>query len=197
MNREEKIADLVQRWIPDELRLDTRHDARLVSSAITTVIMAVYDSDRMTMVGQSSDVSAALKTWFDTTFAEHMRAEDDHMQSLEEKASRAMPVITVLSTEDTTPDDRDMSVDEFGNPVEGESPYSETYKEFTVRFKDSREATNDDYPPTAHVVTRDGKRFRADIIPYRQGMKGVTGFGASVDSAFSDAARKTGAMVRR
>jgi hypothetical protein len=87
MNREEKIADLVQRWIPDELRLDTRHDAKLVSSAITTVIMAVYDSDRITMKAQSSDVNAALKTWFDTTFSEHMRAEDEHMKGLEEKAS--------------------------------------------------------------------------------------------------------------
>lgn len=182
MKREEKIADLVQRWIPDELRLDERHDAKLVSSAITTVIMAVYDSDRMTMVGQSGEVNAALKTWFDTTFSEHMRAEDDHMKGLEEKASRAMPVVSGITWE----------------------PYVEedgVYEGITVgiyRFTDSRDTS-----PRFAIVSQhhedgpDGKYtgatyFHASV----HGDRTFRGKGKSPSEAFRAAVVNSGAMVK-
>ena len=172
MNREEKIANLVQRWIPDELRLDTRHDARLVSSAITTVIMAVYDSDRMTMVGQSSDVSAALKTWFETTFAEHMRAEDDHMQSLEEKASRAMPVVSIV-------DSYEEIVDEDTGTKVAHIDYMDTRK------------------PDERLTTE--SRFIASENQWEARLPGFRGmFKASTPlEAFAKAVQASGAMVRQ
>ena len=172
MNREEKIADLVQRWIPDELRLDTRHDAKLVSSAITTVIMAVYDSDRMTMKSQSSDVNAALKTWFDTTFTEHMRAEDDHMQGLEEKASRAMPVVSNISYEKL-----DESEFAFG--------------EYT--FDDSR------FPGVKREALVWTSNPSVDAVTYTVRVKRDSSFVGSGDtpsSAFRQAVINSGAMVK-
>lgn len=104
MTRDEKVAILVQRWIPDSLRLSEDHDARLVSSAITAVIGAIYDSDRMTMQGQSSEVNEALSLWTDTIYAEHMAKEREHYASIEEKASRAMPVVNVESIDIEEPD---------------------------------------------------------------------------------------------
>lgn len=173
MTRDDKVAILVEQWIPDSLRLSEDHDARLVSSAITAVIGAIYDSDRITMKAQSPEVREALSRWTDTIYAEHMAKEREHYSSIEEKASRAVDTISNLEFTEST-DERARKKGMRG----------------WVTFNDSR------HPGkllkaaiTGHTSELDGTETYTAMVPEY----GVAGYGSTPIGAVEDAARETGA----
>lgn len=170
MNRDDRVALLVTQYIPDSLRLSTNKDAQLVSSALTVLIGAMHDSERMTLKGMASDGRNALEAWESTIFRDHVAAEESDYASLTDKASRAMPVVS------------DVSWDAIEDPVSVVGVYT---------FSDTREqgkrealvsATATDGVDSYHVRVRRDPTFK--------------GTGATPSEAFRNAVANSGAMVK-
>ena len=82
-------AKLIERAIPDELRLAQHPDGKLVNQAIATVLVAINESSALTLNGQCKDIRHALSRYYEAMFVPHMTEEDELWNSLKAQAELA------------------------------------------------------------------------------------------------------------
>jgi len=82
-------ARIIQKAIPDSLRLNEHPDAKLVCDAIATVLVAIRESDSITLNGQATDINAALSKYDESVFKPHITQEDEDWNAIKAKAALA------------------------------------------------------------------------------------------------------------
>ena len=82
-------ARIIQKAIPDSLRLNEHPDAKLVCDAIATVLVAIRESDSITLNGQATDINAALSKYDESVFKPHITQEDEDWNAVKAKAALA------------------------------------------------------------------------------------------------------------
>lgn len=91
-------AQLIEKAIPDELRLASHPDGALVNEAIATTLSAINNSDYLTMSGKMGDVRKALKAYFDGTFTRHISEEDELWNATKARADKYRPEAILVTT---------------------------------------------------------------------------------------------------
>jgi len=89
-------ARLIEKAIPDELRLASHPDAALVNEAIATVLTAMDESDSLTLAGKMKDVRKALMVYYTGTFTKHISEEDEAWGKMKGEAEANKGVIEEL-----------------------------------------------------------------------------------------------------
>ena len=92
-------AKLIERMIPDSLRLADHPDAAIVNAAVATVITAINESDAMTLSGASKDVHAALQRYYESVYVPHIAKEDEDWNGLKSQVESHKATIERLKTE--------------------------------------------------------------------------------------------------
>ena len=91
-------ARLIEKAIPDELRLAPHPDAALVNEAIATVITAIDESDSLTLAGKMRDVRKALMVFYAGTYTKHISEEDELWNATKAKADKYRPEAVLTTT---------------------------------------------------------------------------------------------------
>lgn len=90
-----KTAVLIERCIPDSLRLADHPDAAIVNQAIATVLTAWNESDSLTDASRAKDVHKALEAYFANVYQPHISKEDEDWNALKKRAESAVPFATI------------------------------------------------------------------------------------------------------
>lgn len=91
-------AQLIEKAIPDELRLAPHPDAALINEALATVIVALNNSDYLTLSGKMNDVRKALLAFYNGTYVKHIAEEDELWTSIQAKAEKYRPEAHLITT---------------------------------------------------------------------------------------------------
>lgn len=91
-------AQLIEKAIPDELRLAPHPDAALINEALATVIVALNNSDYLTLSGKMNDVRKALLAFHSGTYVKHIAEEDELWTSMQAKAEKYRPEAHLITT---------------------------------------------------------------------------------------------------
>ncbi len=97
------LAELIEKGVPDELRLAAHPDGQMVNSVIATILYAINESERITTFGRMTDVNAALVVWNREVFAPHIAKEDEDWGAKDAKIAELETAVKTVTAEAAKP----------------------------------------------------------------------------------------------